>query len=637
MYVEGLVAPDTVNTMPMPTLLAVAERGELSGPTADQDPSAELEALAAAGIDLDDVTAQLLEEGIVAFMQPMEKLLAGIDERREAVVTARPPTIRAALPPQLERAVGERVRKAAAENVAQRVWRRDVALWGEEDTPEIADRLGWLTISDPMLEQAADLHAFAAECRRDGITDAVLLGMGGSSLGPEVIRRAFGDLEGALQLHVLDSTDPAAVAALERRLDLERSMFVVSSKSGGTIETLSHFRYFHARMRDVLGDRAGSRFVAITDPGGPLAGLAREHGFRRVFENAPDIGGRYSVLSYFGLVPAALMGVPIEALLHRCQVAEQNCNSFDQAASNSGLWLGLVMGELALQGRDKLTLAISEPISSFGLWVEQLIAESTGKEGTGIVPVAGEPLGTPEAYGDDRFFAYLRNADDPDAELDARIDALAAAGQPTVTLSVHGATDLGRIFFFSEFATAVAGWTLGINPFDQPNVQEAKDNTAKVLKRFAQAGELPPVTEADEGALSALLDSAAPPHYFAIMGYVEPSPDFDQAIAELRLAVRERTGAATTFGYGPRFLHSTGQLHKGGPPAGVFLQLVHDAEEDLDIPGAGYSFGTLENAQATGDLDTLRAHGLPAERIRLRGDPAAAVRDLTATVKGLVG
>jgi transaldolase / glucose-6-phosphate isomerase len=512
-----------------------------------------------------------------------------------------------------------------------------VTLWGEEDTPEIADRLGWLTISDPMLEQAADLHAFAAECRRDGITDAVLLGMGGSSLGPEVIRRTFGDLEGALRLHVLDSTDPAAVAALERRLDLERSMFVVSSKSGGTIETLSHFRYFHARMRDVLGDRAGSRFVAITDPGGPLAGLAREHGFRRVFENAPDIGGRYSVLSYFGLVPAALMGVPIEALLHRCQVAEQNCNSFDQAASNSGLWLGLVMGELALQGRDKLTLAISEPISSFGLWVEQLIAESTGKEGTGIVPVAGEPLGTPEAYGDDRFFAYLRNADDPDAELDARIDALAAAGQPTVTLSVHGATDLGRIFFFSEFATAVAGWTLGINPFDQPNVQEAKDNTAKVLKRFAQAGELPPVTEADEGALSALLDSAAPPHYFAIMGYVEPSPDFDQAIAELRLAVRERTGAATTFGYGPRFLHSTGQLHKGGPPAGVFLQLVHDAEEDLDIPGAGYSFGTLENAQATGDLDTLRAHGLPAERIRLRGDPAAAVRDLTATVKGLVG
>jgi transaldolase/glucose-6-phosphate isomerase len=635
MYVDGLVAPDTVNTMPMPTLLAVAERGEVTGATADRDPAAELEALADAGIDLEEVTGKLLEDGIEAFEVALENLLAGVDDRREAVVTARPPTIRATLPAELEQAIAARVKKAAAENVAQRVWRRDVTLWGQEGTPEIADRLGWLTISDPMLEQAADLHAFADECRREGLTDAVLLGMGGSSLGPEVIRRSFGDIEGALRLHVLDSTDPGAVAALERRLDLERSLFLVSSKSGGTIETLSHFSYFHDRMREILGERAGSRFVAITDPGSPLAALARKHGFRRVFENAPDIGGRYSVLSYFGLVPAALMGVPIEELLHRCQVAEQNCTSYDQAASNSGLWMGLVMGELALQGRDKLTLWVSEPISSFGLWVEQLIAESTGKEGKGIVPVAGEPLGPPEAYGEDRFFAYLRNADEPDAELDARIEALAEAGQPTVTLSVHGATDLGRIFFFSEFATAVAGWVLGINAFDQPNVQEAKDNTATVLERSARDGALPQVAEADEGSLRTLLQTATPPHYVAIMGYVEPSAEFDQAIAELRAAVRDRTGGATTFGYGPRFLHSTGQLHKGGPPTGVFLQLVHDGDEDVDIPGAGYSFGTLKNAQATGDLETLRAHGLPAERIRLHGEPAAGVRDLTATIAGL--
>jgi transaldolase / glucose-6-phosphate isomerase len=635
MYVDGLVAPDTVNTMPMPTLLAVAERGEVTGATADQDPAAELEALADAGIDLEDVTAKLLEDGIEAFEVALENLLAGVDDRREAVVTARPPTIRATLPAELEQAIAARVRKAAAENVAQRVWRRDVTLWGEEGAPEIADRLGWLTISDPMLEHAAELREFVDECRRDQITDVALFGMGGSSLGPEVIRQTFGDIEGAMRLHVLDSTDPGAVAALERRLDLERSLFVVSSKSGGTIETLSHFRYFHDRMREGLGDRAGSRFVAITDRGSPLAGLAREHGFRRVFENAPDIGGRYSVLSYFGLVPAALMGVPIEALLHRCQVAEQNCTSYDQAASNSGLWMGLVMGELALQGRDKLTLCVSEPISSFGLWVEQLIAESTGKQGRGIVPIADEPLGPPEAYGADRFFAYLRNADEPDAELDARVDALAQAGQPTVTLSVHGPTDLGRIFFFSEFATAVAGWALGINAFDQPNVQEAKDNTATVLDRYAQDGALPQVAEVDESSLRALLQSVAPPHYLAIMGYVEPTPEFDQAIAELRVAVRERTGAATTFGYGPRFLHSTGQLHKGGPPTGVFLQLVHDGEEDLDIPGTGYSFGTLKNAQATGDLETLRAHGLPAERIRLHGGPAAAVRDLAATIEGL--
>ena len=342
------------------------------------------------------------------------------------------------------------------------------------------------------------------------------------------------------------------------------------------------------------------------------------------------------MLSYFGLVPAALMGVPIEALLESAQVAEQNCTSYDQAASNSGLWMGLVMGELALQGRDKLTLCVSEPISSFGLWVEQLIAESTGKEGKGIVPVAEELLGPPDAYGPDRLFAYLRNADEPDADLDRRMEALAAAGHPTVTLSVHGATDLGRIFFFSEFATAVAGWVLGINPFDQPNVQEAKDNTGRVLERYAEDGALPDVAEADDSSLRALLHAAAPPHYVAIMGYVEPSVAFDEAIAELRETIRDRTGTATTFGYGPRFLHSTGQLHKGGPPMGLFLQLVHDGDEDVDIPGAGYSFGTLKNAQATGDLETLRAHGLAAERIRLQGDPVTAVRDMTDRIRSLV-
>jgi transaldolase/glucose-6-phosphate isomerase len=635
MYVEGLVGPDTVNTMPMPTLLAIAERGEVKGATADQDPSAELAALAAAGIDLDDVTAKLLDDGIAAFELSMQNLLVGIDDRREAVVVGRPPTIRSSLPAEIEQAVATRVRNAAAENVTRRVWRKDVTLWGKEGTPEIGNRLGWLTISEPMLEHAPELRSFVDECRSEGITDAALLGMGGSSLGPEVIRRTFGEVEGGMRLHVLDSTDPGAVLALDRRLDLERSLFVVSSKSGGTIETLSHFRYFHARVSEALGSRAGSRFVAVTDPGSPLAALAAEHGFRRVFENAPDIGGRYSVLSYFGLVPAALMGAPIEALLEHSQIAEQNSAAYDHSSNNSGLWMGLVMGELALQGHDKLTFCVSEPIASFGLWVEQLIAESTGKQGRGIVPVVDEPLGPPEAYGGDRLFAYLRNADEPDGRLDEEVEALARAGQPTVTLSVRGATDLGRVFFFAEFATAVAGWVLGINSFDQPNVQEAKDKTARVLERYAADGVLPPLADADENALGALLGDAAPPHYVAIMGYAQPSTELDRAITELRLAVRERTGAATTFGYGPRFLHSTGQLHKGGPPTGVFLQLVHDGGEDVDIPGTGYSFGTLKNAQANGDLETLRAHGLPAERVRLHGDPATAVRDLTATIRAL--
>ena len=635
MYVDELVAPDTVNTMPMPTLLATAERGEVRGATADQDPTPQLDALAQAGIDMDDVTDVLLQEGIDAFVKAMDGLISGVEDRREAVVTGRPPTIKSVLPDELEGGIAETGKRAIAEQVAKRVWRKDDTLWGEAGAPEVANRLGWLTISEPMLESAGELHAFVEQCQADGLTDVALLGMGGSSLGPEVVRRTFGEIEGAMRLHVLDSTDPGAVLGLERRLErLDQTLFLVSSKSGGTIETLSHFRYFHERVREAVGDQAGSHFVAITDPASPLQELAREHGFRRVFENDPDIGGRYSVLSYFGLVPAALMGVAIEALLHRCQVAEQNCTSYDQGTSNSGLWLGIVMGALANQGRDKLTFAVSEPISSFGLWVEQLIAESTGKQGKGVLPVADEPLADPDVYGPDRVFAYLRNADEPDADLDAKVEALSRAGHPTITMSVHGATDLGRIFFFAQFATAVAGWALGINPFDQPNVQEAKDNTATVLDAFAQRGSLPEADDAGDDALRELLD-AEPPHYVAVMGYVAPSARFDQAVAKLREAIRERTKATTTFGYGPRFLHSTGQLHKGGPPTGRFLQLVHDGDEDVEIPGAGYSFGTLKNAQAAGDLQTLRDHGLPVQRVRLEGDPAEALKALTERIRGL--
>jgi glucose-6-phosphate isomerase/transaldolase/glucose-6-phosphate isomerase len=316
------------------------------------------------------------------------------------------------------------------------------------------------------------------------------------------------------------------------------------------------------------------------------------------------------VLSYFGLVPAALAGVNVEALLHRAQVAEQNCAQYDSPDSNSGLWLGCVMGELAKQGRDKLTFAVSEPISSFGLWVEQLIAESTGKEGTGVLPVADEPLGDPEAYGDDRVFAYLRNEDEPDEEMDAKIEALGRAGHPTATLAVSGgAADLGRIFFFAEFATAVAGWALGINPFDQPNVQEAKDNTARILEEG--------LPEVEPGSLDDLLAKAEPPRYIAILGYVTPSEEFDAAFTELRTRLRERTRCATTFGYGPRYLHSTGQYHKGGPANGLFIQVHQRAAEDVEIPEAGYSFEHLKSAQALGDMQTLRAHGLDVVRIEV--------------------
>ena len=622
MYVDELVGPHTVNTMPLATLLAVAEHGQIHGPTVEQDPSEDLDALAKAGIDLDQVTEALLIDGIKQFEDAMRRLLEGIESRRAAVITGRPPTIQATIPHELQEPVAARVKRALAENVPQRIWRQDPTLWGGPDVAEIEDRLGWLTVSEPMLEHAGELHAFAQECLADGFTDAVLLGMGGSSLGPEVIRRSFGDVQGALRLHVLDSTHPDVIRDLEAALDIPSTLFIVSSKSGGTIETLSQYRYFKVKATP-------RQFVMITDPGSPLERAAKAGGLRRCFLNPPDIGGRYSVMSLFGLVPAALMGVSIEALLHRCQVAEQTCAHYDSSQSNSGLWAGAVLGELALQGRDKLTFVVSEPIESFGLWAEQLIAESTGKRGRGILPVVDEPLGAPSVYGDDRVFVYFRNADTPNGELDEAVGALAAAGHPTLTFASHGAADLGRIFFLGEFATAVAGWALEINPFDQPDVEEAKENTKRVL----ESGEAPVLAVADDDALRALLDDAGPPHYVAILGYLPPSDALDGAIAELRSTIRAATGAATTFGYGPRFQHSTGQLHKGGPPVGRFLQLVCDPEGDLEIPGAGFSFGTLIAAQAAGDLQTLRAHGLPAERVKLEGDAVAAVRSLTETIR----
>ena len=561
-YVDELIGAHTVNTMPMATLHAVADHGEVSGATAEVDPTPALDALREAGIDMREVTDELLVDGVKQFEDAMSRLLAGIAEHRAAIATGRPPTIEGRLSTELEGPVAARVKQAISEDVAQRIWRRDPSLWGGPGVPEIENRLGWLTVADQMLEQAPELEAFAREVRADGFTDAVLLGMGGSSLGPEVLRRSFGEVPDGLRLQVLDSTHPDVVLGVQESVDIAKTIFIVSSKSGGTVETLSHYRHFKALAKP-------EQFVVVTDPGSPLEQLAKDDGLRRVFLNPPDIGGRYSVLSYFGLVPAALMGVNIEALLHGSQVAEQNCAHYDSSESNSGLWLGAVVGELARHGRDKLTFLVSGAIESFGLWVEQLIAESTGKHGRGILPVAGEPLGDAAEYGDDRVFAYLRDSDDPDEALEQAIATLADAGHPTLTLRTNGPSDLGRIFFLAEFATAVAGWALEINPFDQPNVQEAKDNTKRVL----ESGSIPELAAADDDQLRELLVDSGPPHYVAIMGYVPPSDEFDAAVSDLRATIRRATGAATTFGYGPRFLHSTGQLHKGGragrplPPA----------------------------------------------------------------------
>jgi transaldolase/glucose-6-phosphate isomerase len=627
MYVDGLVAPHTVNTMPLATLNATADHSNLVPGSAEEDPSEVLAALEAAGIDMNQVTEDLLADGIKQFEDAMNGLIAGIDTARQAAVTGRPQTVEASLPVAFEATESARIKTAVSESVAQRLWKRDNTLWGGPGVPEIDNRLGWLTVSDQMVEQIVELKTFAKELTEAGYTDAVLLGMGGSSLGPEVLRLSYGELAGGLKLQVLDSTHPDAIKAVEDSLDIARTVFIVSSKSGGTIETLSQYHYFKTKA-------GPEQFVVVTDPGSPLAALAESDGLRRTFINPDDIGGRYSVLSYFGLVPAALSGIPIESLLRTAQAGEQATSQFDGSENNVGLWLGATIGALATDPthpRDKLTFVVSEPIDSFGLWVEQLVAESTGKHGKGILPVADEPLGKPEVYGDDRVFVYLRNADDPSEKLDAAVQALSDAGQPTITLSTHGADDLGRLFFISEFAVAVAGWALEINPFDQPNVQEAKDNTSKIL----DSGSVPSIEAADDDALKALLDVSTP-HYVAILGYLAYDAEVDAAISELREAIRARTGMATTFGYGPRFQHSTGQEHNGGAPIGRFLQLTDTPSATIEIPGKPFDFGTLIASAAAANLQTLRDHGLAAERVVLEGEPGAAIRALTERINGLL-
>jgi transaldolase/glucose-6-phosphate isomerase len=556
------------------------------------------------------------------------------------------PTVQARIPALLRAAVDERLAAAAQEQVAERLRAGDATLWAPAGTPEVANRLGWLTIAERELARLGPLELFAAEARDDGLEDIVLLGMGGSSLAPEVLRRAHEKIEPppshksppSPRLHVLDSTDAARIRTIESAVRGEavgqrNTLFIVSSKSGGTIEPLSLFAHFFSSYDN------GNDFIAITDPGSGLEALAHEHGFLKTFAGDPNIGGRYSALSAFGLVPAALMGIGVRALLESAAGAWRTPLEDEGGAGSddAGVWLGAVLAALARSGRDKLTFVIAGTLPGLGLWLEQLVAESTGKHGTGILPVADEPLADPDAYGEDRVFAHLSDLGAADHATDARVQALADAGHPVITIPTHGPRDLGRVFLLWELAVAAAGWGLGINPFDQPNVQQAKDATKRVLAGYEAKGELPAVPDADEAALRTLLLDAAPPQYVAIMAYCEPTPAFDEAAQELRTVIRAATKATSTFGYGPRFLHSTGQFHKGGPKTGRFLQLVHDGPDDVEIPaGAGAigSFTTLKNAQAIGDLQTLRELGLPAERVRLTGDdPVGALRALTATIK----
>jgi len=526
----------------------------------------------------------------------------------------------------------------AGQRLVARIWEHDHTVWKPEPT-EIANRLGWLHIAEAMSAEVASLTAWRDAVVAGGHTDVLLLGMGGSSLAPDVYSRVFGSADGPLRLAVLDSTDPGVVLAQAERLDPARTLFIVATKSGSTAETLSFFKFFYNWTLDALGqERVGGHFVAITDPGSKLADLAQRHGFRQTFLNDPHIGGRYSALSYFGLVPAVLAGVDIGTLLARARQMARRCRPDTVEKDNDAAWLGAVLAELTLAGRDKLTLVVSPGLANFGDWIEQLIAESTGKEGRGILPVVGEPLGAPQVYGADRLFVYLQL--EGDNTYDEPLQALETAGQPVVRLLLGDRYDLGGQFFLWELATAVAGARLGINPFNQPDVEAAKILARQAIAAYSETGALPTDVPAPLNAhsLRQFLAQAREGDYVALQAYVQPTAETDAALLELRTRLRDRLKLATTVGYGPRFLHSTGQLHKGDAGNGFFIQFTADDQRDVPIPDeagkpeSSMTFGLLKMAQALGDKQALLAAGRRVIRFHLGDDAPGGLARLTEAV-----
>jgi len=531
-----------------------------------------------------------------------------------------------------EPAVQARLERWQSEGFGSRLWGKDHTVWSLQPVPELTDRLGWLKLPESMRTQAEDLARFGQEARAAGFRDAVVLGMGGSSLAPEVFARTYGSVNGYPALSVLDSTHPEAVRSLAARLDPTRTLFVVSSKSGTTTETLSLFRAFWQWTAE-----AGRRFVAVTDPGTPLEKLARERGFRAVFNAPEDVGGRYSALTNFGLVPAALLGVDVRELLQRARAMAEACTG-PAASSNPGLVLGAALGELALAGRDKVTFLASREIESFPDWIEQLVAESTGKIGRGIVPVVGERTGEPGVYGQDRFFVGLFLGEDKPLEM--RLAALETAGHPVARFRLSDPADLGREMFRWEMATAAAGAILGVNPFDQPDVQLAKELATRAMKERSSGAPAAPADEvraSDAGPLGSALEhwlaGAGAGSYLGVHAYLPADRETTEILHDIQARLRDRTRLATTFGYGPRFLHSTGQLHKGGPDTGRFLQIVDEPQHDLPVPEADFTFGTLIRAQADGDRSALEQRGRRVVRVNLGSDVPGGL----ARLRGALG
>ena len=672
LYTAGLIGPETVSTMPRAAYNAFKDHGVATSTLLEGAAEAEAltDGLKPLGIDIDDITSKLLADGVKLFQDSFDQLFDAIEQKKTKILQGSRVGQTLLLPDDETDAIGKVLKDFEAEKVVAKLWAKDASAWKTDaDARKIIDNaLGWLDVPAKVRAKADELKTFADKIQAEGFTHVVVMGMGGSSLCVEVLRRINGAVAGRPNLLVLDSTVPATIRRIEGQIDPAKTLFVVSSKSGTTTEPAVFYAYFFDLVEKIKGDKAGENFVAITDPGTKMEADARRDGFRDVFLNPPDIGGRYSALSFFGMVPAALMGLDVAKILDHAEVVAKQCQPEVPVKSNPGASLGATLGALAKDGRDKVTLVTPDPLGTLGLWIEQLIAESTGKEGKGILPVAGEPLGAPEVYGNDRVFVQVRTADAPTVTKNAELLKLSEAGHPVLDLVMADKDDLGAEFLRWEIAIPLAGRVIGINPFDQPNVQESKDNTKALLETYKSQGSLPDeptVAEfggltlvADSGNRDALLQATGsgltgrdlvkavlkahlgrvkPGDYVAITQYFDETPGRDEAILKLRKHLRDALKVATTTGYGPRFLHSTGQLHKGGSDAGVFLQLTAEDGADVAIPGYPCGFATLVKAQALGDFQSLAKRNRRALSINVGKDVEAGLKTLHEIVHEIIG
>jgi transaldolase/glucose-6-phosphate isomerase len=662
--VEELIGADTVNVLSAGTLDAFRDHGRPRASLEERIEEAHdtVEVLEQVGVSMREAADKLLEDGVKLFADAFDKLLSALERKRQALLGAELNRQTYSLPADLTEAVKQSLEEWRVAGKVRRLWAGDRRLWTNADENKW---LGWLHVTDDQLAHIDHLRRIAEEVKEAGFSHALLLGMGGSSLCPEVMAKTFGKIAGFPELHVLDSTDPAQVRAFEEKVNLANTLVIVSSKSGTTLEPNILKQYFFERVKEVVGEEeVGNRFIAITDPGSALQRVAERDKFRHVFFGLPSIGGRYSALSDFGMVPSAVMGVDVAKFLDRAGEMVHSCASCVPPEDNPGVVLGTILGVAHDHGRDKVTLITSPGIYDFGAWLEQLLAESTGKDGRGLIPVDQEEVAPPGAYGNDRLFAYVRLDSAPDAEQDAAVEALEKAGQPVVRIALADPYELGEEFFRWEMATAVAGSLIGINPFNQPDVEASKIETRQLTTAYEQTGALPPEQPffegdgiklfADErnitelraasvherhlvGYLRAHLNRLRAGDYFALLAYIEMNDTHQELLQAIRHAIRNTHHVATCLGFGPRFLHSTGQAYKGGPNTGVFLQITCDDAHDLPVPGQKYTFGVVKAAQARGDFQVLANRQRRALRVHLGEEVAAGLAVLRAAIGQALG